>query len=267
MTKDAFSAASATEVTNTEYVSDRYFARSGSFSATTRSLTCLPARRSPASSASPILPPPMIAILATVKALQTAATARYSTPGASRTGRHHGELATLHHDAALAVDDDVVFVEPVLADLGRGAQTRSQPSAGSARRYAVSCTVGAQPMRFTANVTGADTSPHSSANSTSGATPFGRTQYSIDGRRRPSARGANVVSDGRMSQPASQVDDVGHRVPRPDRLEAGRRLRRHQRHHRVDRQQRRDVMFRVSRASPRRGRPCGRPASTRRRSG
>ncbi len=43
----------------------------GSFSATTRSLTCRPARSSPASRASPILPPPMIAILATVKALQT----------------------------------------------------------------------------------------------------------------------------------------------------------------------------------------------------
>ena len=39
----------------------------GSFSATTRSLTCRPARSSPASSASPILPPPMIAILATGK--------------------------------------------------------------------------------------------------------------------------------------------------------------------------------------------------------
>ena len=63
--------------------------------------------------------------------------------------------------------------------------------------------MGAQPNRFTPNVTGADTSPHNSANSTSGATPFGRTQYSMTGGP-PSVRGANVVSDGRMSQPCAR---------------------------------------------------------------
>src|SRR4051812_44131144 len=57
-------------------------------------------------------------------------------------------------------------------------------------------------MRFTPNVTGADTSPHNSAKSTSGATPFGRTQYSMMGGP-PSVRGVNVVSDGRMSQPCA----------------------------------------------------------------
>jgi hypothetical protein len=56
---------------------------------------------------------------------------------------------------------------------------------------------------LTPNVTGADTSPHSSANRASGATPFGRTQYSITGGP-PSARGPIVVSDGRMSQPCAR---------------------------------------------------------------
>ena len=46
-------------------------------------------------------------------------------------------------------------------------------------------------------------SPHNSAKSTSGATPFGRTQYSMTGGP-PSVRGANVVSDGRMSQPCAR---------------------------------------------------------------
>ena len=38
----------------------------------------------------------------------------------------------------------------------------------------------------------------------SGATPLGRTQYSITGGP-PSARGSNVVSDGRMSQPWARL--------------------------------------------------------------
>src|SRR5436190_20691638 len=58
-------------------------------------------------------------------------------------------------------------------------------------------------MRFTPNVTGAETSPHSSAKSTSGATPFGHTQYSMMGGP-PSVRGVNVVNDGRMSQPCAR---------------------------------------------------------------
>jgi len=40
-------------------------------------------------------------------------------------GRHHRQLTGLHDDAALAVDDDVVIVEPVLADLHRGRPTHS----------------------------------------------------------------------------------------------------------------------------------------------
>jgi hypothetical protein len=80
--------------------------------------------------------------------------------------------------------------------------TRNQPSAGNARRYAVSCTVGAQPVRLTANVTGADTSPHISANSTSGARPRGRTHIWIPGGR-PSV-GPSVETSGRTSQPSAR---------------------------------------------------------------
>ena len=63
--------------------------------------------------------------------------------------------------------------------------------------------MGAQPNRLTPNVTGADTSPHNSAKSTSGASSLGRTQYSITGGP-PSERGSMVVSDGRMSQPCAR---------------------------------------------------------------
>ena len=132
--------------------------------------------------------------------------------------RHHRQLAGLHHDAALAVDDGVVLVEPVLTDLHRRCTTtRSQPSAGSPRRYAVSCTVGAQPVRFTANVTGADTSPHISANSTSGATPRGRTQYLDDRRPAVGARRHASRSTAGCRSRRARCTMLGHRMTRADR--------------------------------------------------
>src|SRR6187200_1699950 len=124
MTNEAFSAASATEVTNTEYVSDRYVARCGSFSATTRSLCCLPARLSPASSASTILPPSTIAsCLLCTTMWPSQSTTMWSSSNQS------WPICTV--------------VQTI----------RSQPSAGSVRRKAVNCTVGAQPNRLTPNVT------------------------------------------------------------------------------------------------------------------
>ena len=98
------------------------------------------------------------------------------------------------------------------------AMMRSQPSAGRPRRNAVSWTVGAQPVRSTAKVTGADRSPHMSANSASGATPRGRAHIWITGGR-PSARGAIVDSTGRTSQPSPRCTRPASGWPGPDRLD------------------------------------------------
>src|SRR3954451_25190209 len=109
----------------------------------TMSLVCLPERRSPESSASPMLPPPMIAILATEPSIarpsRELATmpfppkvrslgapldvrSRQACPRRSRKlARHQRELAGLHDDATLAVHDQVVLVEPFLPDLRRRA--------------------------------------------------------------------------------------------------------------------------------------------------
>ncbi|SKU46806.1 Uncharacterised protein [Mycobacteroides abscessus subsp. abscessus] len=61
--KSAPSTASATSLIRMEYASARALARAGTFSETTMSLACRPALSSPEMSASPILPPPIIAIL------------------------------------------------------------------------------------------------------------------------------------------------------------------------------------------------------------
>src|ERR1700724_4894865 len=93
--------------------------------------------------------------------------------------------------------------------------TRSQPSAGSPLRDAVSCTVGAQPRRPTANATGTEMSPHNSANRMSGAASVGLTQYWITGgcgreeqdRLSPSVDGASGTVDisGPTQQPCPYV--------------------------------------------------------------
>ncbi len=77
----------------------------------------------------------------------------------------------------------------------------------------MSCTVGAQPVRLTANVTGADTSPHVSANSTSGATPCGRTHIWITGGL-PSV-GPSVETSGRTSQPSDRCTSPANGWPGP----------------------------------------------------
>jgi hypothetical protein len=56
-------------------------------------------------------------------------------------------LTCLHYEAAEAVDDDVVLVEPVLPDLGAGGDDSRPAVGGQARRKAVSWTMGAQPVR------------------------------------------------------------------------------------------------------------------------
>ena len=220
-----------------------YFARAGSFSATTRSLTCLPGAQQPSQ--------------------QRFADTSAADDRDSCHGQSIADAATARFDAQGVTRAAPWRVGGSAPRCGPHSRRRCGPRRTSPGRSGPSCTARAASRRpavpadtpsaapsapsrcgSRANVTGADTSPHRSANSTSGATPFGRTQYSMTGGP-PSERGVNVVSDGLMSQPLSQMDDVRHRVPRPDRLEAGRRLRRHQRHHRVDRQQRRDVMFRV----------------------
>ena len=108
-------------------------ARSGIRSATTRSLTCRPARSRPDSRASPMLPPPTIAILAMPKAWQTHGFR--GTSAALPRGGHHRQLAGLHHDAAQRCRRPC---GPRRTSPARSAcrctTTRSQPSAGRPRR-------------------------------------------------------------------------------------------------------------------------------------
>ncbi len=77
----------------------------------------------------------------------------------------------------------------------------------------MSCTVGAQPVRPTAKLTGAETSPHISANSTSGGIPRGRTHSWITGGR-PSV-GCSVDTSGRTSQPSAKCTSPASGWPGP----------------------------------------------------
>lgn len=45
-------------------------------------------------------------------------------------GRHHRQLARLHHDAARLIDDDVVLVEPALPDPNAGGDDPQPPIGG-----------------------------------------------------------------------------------------------------------------------------------------
>src|SRR6201997_1828748 len=237
MTNVAFSTASRTDVTSTEYVSARYRARSGIRSATTRSLTWRPARSKPDSRASPMLPPPTIAILA--MPLSMADRDGFRDKQAARRllrRRHHGQLAGLHPDAALAVDDGVVLVEPVLPDLHAGAD-HPQPAvrrqcaqvggeldgrrpAGAVqakrhRRRHISTHQREQHVRRQA------TRPH----------PHLDDRWpAVSGPQRREQR-PHITAVGQVHQP-------GQRVAGTDRSDTVRRLRGHQAHRRIGRQQR-----------------------------
>ena len=173
----------------------------GRRSATTRSLTCRPARSSPDSNASPMLPPPMIAILAMPESIADGSARRCYWAVYRAARRHHRQLARLRHDAAQAVDDDVVLVEPVLPDLDAGAD-HSQPAVGRQSPKERGELDGRRPAgAFHRECHRRRQSPHMRANSASGATPRGRAHIWITGGR-PSVLGASVDSTVRMSQPS-----------------------------------------------------------------
>ena len=181
------------------------------------SLTCR-RHEAPDSSASPMFPPPMIRFSPCGKHCRRRV--RDALPSVLRR-RHHRELAALHDDVAFTVVDDVVLVRPVLADLDcRQGTHHAQPPIGRPRtRYAVSCTVA--PSR-----TGRPrTSPAPTRRRTTARArlePHLRPpQYSITGGPPSDPSAAPSWSRRPDATAVREMNDVRHRVARPDRLQPG----------------------------------------------
>ena len=200
--RSAFSTASATDRHQHRVRLGQVLRASrGRFSATTRSLTCRPARSSPDSSASPMLPPPMIAILAM--------RASIAAPRERRLRRHDagGTIASWRVCTMMRPSQSTTMWSssnqswPICIVVH---STRSQPSAGSAAQVR-----GELHGRRPAEPVHRRTSPAPTRRRTSARTarrapsPRAAPSTRSPADRRPSAARI-VVSDGRMSQPCAR---------------------------------------------------------------